>query len=171
MHGQYYLADIITYFVAYHIGYLPATIRVQIEDLYKKGKITTLFRTSTLLEGVNLPVDTLFIISNSNGGVMSPVDFRNLMGRVGRIEFNLYGNVFLFCIKRKTNKKKYLGLLHENIQPQKLSIVTALIDEQKKRIVNLLKEGKTELPKEIAKDEEGRSLVRKFTNILLRDIV
>lgn len=171
VHGQYYLADIITYGVAYHMGYLPATIRVQIEELYKKGKITTLFCTSTLLEGVNLPADNLFITSNRNGGVMSPVDFRNLMGRVGRIEFNLYGNVFLVCIKRKTNKKKYLELLHEDIQPQKLSVVTALNDEQKKTIVNLLKEGKTELPKEIAKDEESRSLVRKFTNILLRDIV
>lgn len=171
VHGQYYLADIITYGVAYHMGYLPATIRVQIEELYKKGKITTLFCTSTLLEGVNLPADNLFITSNRNGGVMSPVDFRNLMGRVGRIEFNLYGNVFLVCIKRKTNKKKYLELLHEDIQPQKLSVVTALNDEQKKTIVNLLKEGKTELPKEIAKDEESCSLVRKFTNILLRDIV
>lgn len=171
VHGQYYLADIITYGVAYHMGYLPATIRVQIEELYKKGKITTLFCTSTLLEGVNLPADNLFITSNRNGGVMSPVDFRNLMGRVGRIEFNLYGNVFLVCIKRKTNKKKYLELLQEDIQPQKLSVVTALNDEQKKTIVNLLKEGKTELPKEIAKDEESRSLVRKFTNILLRDIV
>lgn len=171
VHGQYYLADIIMYGVAYHMGYLPSTIRVQIEDLYKKGKITTLFCTSTLLEGVNLPADNLFITSNRNGGVMSPVDFRNLMGRVGRIEFNLYGNVFLVCIKRKTNKKKYLELLHEEIQPQKLSVVTALNDEQKKTIVELLKEGKTELPKEIAKDEESRSLARKFTNILLRDIV
>ena len=171
VHGEYYLADIITYGVAYHMGYLPATIRVQIEDLYKKGKINTLFCTSTLLEGVNLPADNLFITSNRNGGVMSPVDFRNLMGRVGRIEFNLYGNVFLVCLKRKTNKKKYLELLHEDIEPQKLSVVTALSDEQKKIIVSILKEGKTELPKEIAKDEESRSLVRKFTNILLRDIV
>ncbi len=171
VHGQYYLADIISYGVAYHMGYLPSTIRIQIEDLYKKGKINTLFCTSTLLEGVNLPADNLFITSNKNGGDMDSVDFRNLMGRVGRIEFNLYGNVFLVCIKYKTNKKKYLELLHEEIEPQKLSVVTALDEKHKKTIVKLLKEGKTELPREIDKDEEKRSLVRKFTNILLRDIV
>ena len=99
VHGQYYLADIITTGVSYHMGYLPSIIRIQIEELYEKGKIKTLFCTSTLLEGVNLPADNLFITSNKNGGDMNSVDFRNLVGRVERIEFNLYGNVFLVCIK------------------------------------------------------------------------
>lgn len=113
VHGDYYLADIVEKGVAYHMGYLPSTIRARIESLYKDGKIHTLFCTSTLLEGVNLPADNLFITSHKNGGDMSPVDFRNLMGRVGRIEFNLYGNVFLVCIKRKTKKERFLHLLQE----------------------------------------------------------
>lgn len=171
VHGQYYLADIITKGVAYHMGYLPSTIRVRIEDLYKKGKIQTLFCTSTLLEGVNLPADNLFITSHKNGGDMSPVDFRNLMGRVGRIEFNLYGNVFLVCMKWKTNKKRYLDLLKKSIEPQQLSVVTALNESQKLTIIETLKEGKAELPQDNGQDEESYSLMRKFANILLRDIV
>lgn len=171
VHGQYYLADIITTGVAYHMGYLPSTIRIQIEELYKKGKIKTLFCTSTLLEGVNLPADNLFITSNKNGGDMNSVDFRNLMGRVGRIEFNLYGNVFLVCIKYRTNKKKYLELLQEEVQPQQLSVVTALNDLQKQQIVSTLKEGKSELPKLEGQDDNDYSLMRKFANILLKDIV
>ena len=171
VHSYYYLADIITKGVAYHMGYLPATIRVRIELLYKKGSIKTLFCTSTLLEGVNLPADNLFITSHKNGGDMGPVDFRNLMGRVGRIEFNLYGNVFLVAIKWRTNKEKFLSLLKEEIEPQKLSLVTALSDEQKEKIVRTLESGNTELLKEPDQSPNEYSLIRKFSNILLKDIV
>lgn len=95
VHGEYYLTEIIKKGVAYHIGYLPAAIRMRIEDMFRKGKITIMFCTSTLLEGVNLPADNLFITDYKiNRSIMTPVDFRNLIGSVGRIRFNLYGNVF-----------------------------------------------------------------------------
>lgn len=169
--GDYYLADIVEKGVAYHMGYLPSTIRARIESLYKDGKIHTLFCTSTLLEGVNLPADNLFITSHKNGGDMSPVDFRNLMGRVGRIEFNLYGNVFLVCIKRKTKKERFLHLLQEKIVPQQLSLATALTPEQKTGIVSVLKSGQAEIPKDGSLPPAEYSLIRKVANILLKDIV
>ena len=171
VHGDYYLADIVEKGVAYHMGYLPSTIRARIESLYKDGKIHTLFCTSTLLEGVNLPADNLFITSHKNGGDMSPVDFRNLMGRVGRIEFNLYGNVFLVCIKRKTKKERFLHLLQEKIVPQQLSLATALTPEQKAGIVSVLKSGQAEIPKDGSLPPAEYSLIRKVANILLKDIV
>ena len=96
VHGDYYPADIISRGVAYHIGYLPSAIRMRIEELYRKGLIHTIFSTSTLVEGVNLPADNLFITHYKNGRPeMNVVDFKNLVGRVGRIEYNLFGNVFL----------------------------------------------------------------------------
>lgn len=171
VHGDYYLADIVEKGVAYHMGYLPSTIRARIESLYKDGKIHTLFCTSTLLKGVNLPADNLFITSHKNGGDMSPVDFRNLMGRVGRIEFNLYGNVFLVCIKRKTKKERFLHLLQEKIVPQQLSLATALTPEQKTGIVSVLKSGQAEIPKDGSLPPAEYSLIRKVANILLKDIV
>lgn len=171
VHGDYYLADIVEKGVAYHMGYLPSTIRARIESLYKDGKIHTLFCTSTLLEGVNLPADNLFITSHKNGGDMSPVDFRNLMGRVGRIEFNLYGNVFLVCIKRKTKKERFLHLLQEKIVPQQLSLATALTPEQKTGIVSVLKSGQAEIQKDGSLPPAEYSLIRKVANILLKDIV
>lgn len=171
VHGDYYLADIVEKGVAYHMGYLPSTIRARIESLYKDGKIHTLFCTSTLLEGVNLPADNLFITSHKNGGDMSPADFRNLMGRVGRIEFNLYGNVFLVCIKRKTKKERFLHLLQEKIVPQQLSLATALTPEQKTGIVSVLKSGQAEIPKDGSLPPAEYSLIRKVANILLKDIV
>lgn len=48
IHADYYLADLLTKGVAYHIGYLPSDIRLRIEDLFKNGSIKTIFCTSTL---------------------------------------------------------------------------------------------------------------------------
>ena len=80
------------------MGYLPASIRLRIEEGFKDGMIRTMFCTSTLVEGVNLPADNLFITSYKNGrSDMNEVEFRNLVGRVGRIQYNLYGNVFMLA--------------------------------------------------------------------------
>lgn len=79
VHGYYYLTNLDACGIAYHIGYLPSSIRQRIEDLFKDGKITALFCTSTLLEGVNLPADNLFITDYHNGlRDMRPIDFRSI---------------------------------------------------------------------------------------------
>lgn len=77
VHGDYFLSDIVEKEVTYHIGYLPSSIRQRIEQLFKDGKITTMFCTSTLIEGVNLPADNLFIANNYNGRPkMTGVEFK-----------------------------------------------------------------------------------------------
>ncbi len=173
IHGDYYLAEVLSKGIAYHIGYLPSDIRMRIEELFKQGLIKTMFCTSTLVEGVNLPADNLFITSYKNGRAkMTPVDFRNLIGRVGRIEFNLYGNVFLVRMDNDTKKDQFIELLQKDVPEQNLSIVSELTRPQKKKIIESLLEGKIELlkyPKNQTIDEY--SLMRKFAIILLRDIV
>ena len=173
IHADYYLADLLTKGVAYHIGYLPADIRLRIEDLFKCGAIKTIFCTSTLIEGVNLPADNLFITSYKNGlSHMTPVEFRNLVGRVGRIEFNLYGNVFLTRIEDNVEPQKYVDLIEKEIPEQKLSLVSELSKPQKKVIVECLSQGKIELLKHPANQSvENYALMRKFALILLRDIM
>lgn len=173
IHADYYLADLLTKGVAYHIGYLPSDIRLRIEDLFKNGTIKTIFCTSTLVEGVNLPADNLFITSYKNGlSHMTPVEFRNLVGRVGRIEFNLYGNVFLTRIDESVEPNKYVDLIETEIPEQKLSLVTELSKPQKKVIVDCLSQGKIELLKHPANQSvENYALMRKFALILLRDII
>lgn len=173
IHNDYYLADLLTKGVAYHIGYLPADIRMRIEDLFRSGAIKTVFCTSTLVEGVNLPADNLFITSYKNGlSHMTPVDFRNLVGRVGRIEFNLYGNVFLVRVENTIEQQKYVDLIEQDVPTQKLSLVTELTKPQKQKIVDSLAQGNIELlkyPK--SQTNDNYALMRKFALILLRDII
>lgn len=173
IHGDYYLADVISKGVAYHIGYLPSNIRLQIENLFRTGDITAIFCTSTLVEGVNLPADNLFITNYKNGrSTMTPVDFKNLIGRVGRIEFNLYGNVFLVRAQEKINPQKYVEMLVQDVPEQQLSIVSELSRAQKAKVVECLVAGNIELlrhPKNQPAD--SYALMRKFAIILLRDIL
>lgn len=172
VHGDYYLANLITKGVAYHIGYLPSSIRMRIEELFKRNVIKTMFCTSTLVEGVNLPADNLFITHYKNGySKLSPVDFKNLVGRVGRIEYNLYGNVFLARLEENVKKEDFISLLKEDVPEQKLSLVSELSKNQKKLIVRCLLEGNIELlrhPK--SQSDENYELMRKFAIMLLRDI-
>jgi hypothetical protein len=168
VHGDYYLADLVSKGVAYHIGYLPASIRQRIEDLFKAGKITALFCTSTLVEGVNLPADNLFITDYRNGlKDMRPIDFRNLVGRVGRLEFNLYGNVFLVATSEKASDK-FEALLSKSVEKQTFSIEKGLTKPQKQNVVNILLQGAKHPQKQ---SEDSYDLMRKFAIILLNDIM
>ena len=74
----------------------------KIEEEYRLGNIRYLFTTSTLLEGVNLPAKNIFILSEKIGLTkMSDLDFRNLIGRAGRLTKELSGNIFIVKLDNK----------------------------------------------------------------------
>lgn len=177
VHKDYYLAEMVKKGIAYHIGYLPSSIRMRIEDLFRKGKITTLFCTSTLLEGVNLPADNLFITTKKIfTRKMTPVDFRNLIGRVGRIEYNLYGNV-IFVTEQddKSDESEFIEMLKTKVPEQILSVEAGagvLTNPERKYIIETLKSGNVEIKKRNERQsEESYGLTRKFSLILAKDIV
>ncbi|WP_345947661.1 DEAD/DEAH box helicase [Mucilaginibacter sp. PAMB04274] len=100
IHPRYYLIPCLSKGVAYHHGNLPDIVRKEIEDGFLDGKIRNLFCTSTLLQGVNLPANNLFIpMPKKRHMALTPFDFGNLVGRAGRIRDSLYGTIF--CIERK----------------------------------------------------------------------
>ena len=171
IHTDYYLADIIRKGVSYHVGYLPLHIRTKIEELYKNRDIKTIFCTSTLIEGVNLPADNLIVISVRIGtkGNMNRVEFKNLLGRVGRIEYNLYGNVFII---RDSNmaEKTMNDLLINDVETQEISLKTQLNDETKEYIINQFLNGDSQLSQLPNQKNEEYDLMRKTGLILLNDI-
>lgn len=174
VHKDYFLAGLLEQGIAYHIGYLPSAIRMRIEKLFKDEKITAMFCTSTLVEGVNLPADNLFITSYYSGRAqMTDVDFRNLIGRVGRIQYNLSGNVFMISDETKNNKQDvYLDKLKTGIPDQHLSLVQDLKPKHKKKIVETLLSGSSVIDKyNDDQPEEEYIMMRKFGLILLKDIM
>lgn len=178
IHPDYHLADLVRKGVAFHIGYLPSVIRVRIEELFKgnsgeHGKINTVFCTSTLLEGVNLPCANLFVCDYKKGKntEMNEIDFRNLIGRAGRIRYNISGNVFFVCIPNISSADKFVKKLQKPVRPQRLSVLSALDYEQKKRIVDSIKNGQYEFGRNVDQDDEEFSRDRRFATMLLKDII
>lgn len=88
IHPRYNLAYCVQHGVLFHHGSVPESVRQYVEELFTKrdpGSARYLVATSTLLEGVNTPADTLFLHSPSRGrGYLTAAAFRNLIGRVGR---------------------------------------------------------------------------------------
>lgn len=172
VHDDCYLADLIVRGVAYHVGYLPANIRLRIERSFEKGDLRTIFCTSTLVEGVNLPADNLFITSYRNGqSNMDEVEFRNLVGRVGRIKYNLYGNVVLVKLDDKLKEERYKELLQTDIPPQKLAIDLKQNTDCMGALVRDLADGDIEMGTcHDAATETDFEALRKFGLILTRDL-
>lgn len=88
IHKDYDLSELIKKGVIYHNGIVPENVRLYLENLIKTDKennIKYVFATSTLLEGVNMPFDSMFILDISKGKQnMKYQDLKNLIGRVNR---------------------------------------------------------------------------------------
>lgn len=86
VHPKYRMIQAIQRGAIYHHGAVPEPIRLYVEKLYAEVEsIRYVVTSSTLLEGVNLPADKMFILDNKKGkGRLNPSDFKNLIGRVCR---------------------------------------------------------------------------------------
>lgn len=97
VHPKYQLAQTVLKKVGYHYGRLPSLVRKSIEEAFSEGRLRYLVTTSTLLYGVNLPAQNLFLHNPQKGQnqPIQPVDFWNLAGRAGRLGKEFSGNIFL----------------------------------------------------------------------------
>lgn len=98
VHKDFRLAPLVELGVAFHYGNMPALLRLEIERLFRNGKIRVLVCTSTLIEGVNLSCRTIVVRGprKGKGHPMEPHDFWNLAGRAGRWGDEFQGNII--CI-------------------------------------------------------------------------
>lgn len=98
VHDAFLLAPLVECGVAFHYGNMPSLIRLEIERLFRSGKIRFLVCTSTLIEGVNLSCRTIVVRGprKGKGNPMEPHDFWNLAGRAGRWGDEFQGNII--CI-------------------------------------------------------------------------
>ena len=118
---------------SHHSG-IPKGIRIAIEYAFSKSKINNVICTSTLAQGVNLPIKYLIIPSVYQAGDAIKVrDFQNLIGRAGRAGKYTEGTIILTesniykSPKNKWKKQNYEALLNpintEGCQSNILSIV------------------------------------------------
>ena len=118
---------------SHHSG-IPMGIRIAIEYAFSKSKINNVVCTSTLAQGVNLPIKYLIISSVYQAGDAIKVrDFQNLIGRAGRAGKYTEGTIILTepniykSPKNRWKKKNYEALLNpintEGCQSNILNII------------------------------------------------
>lgn len=77
-----------------HSGHTPQGIRLATEYAMQEGKIKLIICTSTLAQGVNLPIKYLLITSFYQAGQkIKTRDFHNLIGRAGRSGIHTEGSI------------------------------------------------------------------------------
>lgn len=88
IHPEYNLIKCIRNGVLFHHGGIPDIVRLYVEEIYSKySDFEFIVTTSTLLEGVNIPAEKIFVLNPSKGlGHLSAAQFKNLIGRVCRFK-------------------------------------------------------------------------------------
>lgn len=70
---------------AIHHSDIPKQVRIKLEQLFRTNAINLIVATTTLAQGVNLPVQTVIVHGLSHGQEdLTPVTFWNICGRAGR---------------------------------------------------------------------------------------
>ncbi|WP_328486094.1 DEAD/DEAH box helicase [Streptomyces zaomyceticus] len=113
--------------IAYHHGTVPQPVRHLLERAYRDGALRVLCATSTLSQGMNLPVKTVLVHSTwRNQEQIGVREFWNAAGRAGRAFQETEGHVVLIAKDAKDARSlrgRYLD--KDNIEPV-LSTIGAL---------------------------------------------
>ena len=123
-HDDYTLSKLVLRGVAFHHGKLPMNIRLVIERAIKESIIKTIVCTTTLMQGVNLPAQNLFMRSpdlalrKRDGNeipVLTNYEIANLRGRAGRLMNDLIGRTFIMD-ESSFKKEEFQKELFESVE-------------------------------------------------------
>lgn len=113
--------------IAVHHGNMPGLLARRLKVLIDCGYVRVIIATSTLSEGVNIPVNYLLIPNLFRGVVpISLQEFTNLIGRVGRAGIATEGHAFI-VLPEQTHRGK--RLLKRNRQWEGYRDLTIAIEQ------------------------------------------
>lgn len=116
---EHALTVMVTQGIAYHHGTVPQPVRHLLERAYRDGVLRVLCATSTLSQGMNLPVKTVLVHSTwRNQEQIGVREFWNAAGRAGRAFQETEGHVVLIAKDTqdaRNLRRRYLD--KDNIEP------------------------------------------------------
>jgi replicative superfamily II helicase len=132
--------------VGVHHSGLSDEVRALMEWLAEEGKLRVLCATTTIAQGINFPVSSVFLASNKYpyGLEMSPREFWNLAGRAGRMNHDSVGVV---GIAAGTEPQKIIAYVSRATGELVSQLVTLIdnFDDSKKILEKLFKKQLTDL--------------------------
>lgn len=139
------LVDMLSKGIGVHHSGISDETRALMEWLAESGKLKVLCATSTIAQGINFPVSSVFLASRSvphktYSKEMSPRDFWNLAGRAGRLDQDSVGVIGLAgndkakiqeFVSRKTGAliSRFVNLLDEIDAQGKLNDLETVIHQ------------------------------------------
>lgn len=94
--------------IAVHHGKMPGLLARRLKTVIDRGYVRVIIATSTLSEGVNIPVNYLLIPSVCRGpSVLSLQEFTNQIGRAGRPGVATEGSALVVLPERTTTRDRY----------------------------------------------------------------
>lgn len=121
-----------------HHGNIPHGIRISVEHAMRENLIRFVVCTSTLAQGVNLPIRYLIVSSVYQGGERIKVrDFHNLIGRAGRSGMHTEGSILFadpivydkrYVFKEKWRWEQVKELLDPNNSEPCISNLLSIFD-------------------------------------------
>lgn len=169
---QYDLVNLIKRGCAYHYSKLPSIVKLGIEDLASKGYLKIVACTSTLLEGINVQANNIYIFNpKKHNDPLTNLDFWNLSGRAGRMSKDVCGNIICIDFEQWFDKK-YLGRKIENVEFKKNLVIKNDIEKfsdfiKNKKTIIINKRNKSEI--EAFKQVEGVLILEKIESVNLID--
>lgn len=118
--------------VAVHHAGLSDETRLLIEHLIRERNIQYICATTTVAEGVNFPVSTVYFDTYKRGGNrgsdISSNDFWNIAGRAGRTMIDDFGRIIL-PFNTRENKEKGIEIVKKSAE-ELTSVLSKLFDDR-----------------------------------------
>lgn len=124
VHQSYTLRALVKKQVAFHHGRLPSHIRLVVERAIRDGLIKNIVCTTTLMQGVNLPAQNLFMrnpdlaIKRRKGKKpkLTTYEIANLRGRAGRLMNDFIGRAFIIEENSFFEENDSINLFGEDVK-------------------------------------------------------
>lgn len=125
---QFELIDMLSHGVGVHHAGLSDEVRSLIEWLTEEGDIKVLCATTTLAQGINFPVSSVFLatIKHPYGIPFKKREFWNLAGRAGRMNQDSVGVVGIADTNRANEIRQYVRDAAGELVSQLVSVVAEL---------------------------------------------
>ena len=126
--------------IAVHHAGLSDETKLLIEHLIREKQIQYVCATTTVAEGVNFPVSSVYFDSYYRGqakqeNVLTSNDFWNIAGRAGRTMVDDFGKIIL---PFNTKHNKEVGLSIVNKSTEEIASVLARLFDDRQRIISTL---------------------------------
>lgn len=136
------IVEMLKYGIVVHHGSIPLNVRYWLEKFIREGFARICFSTSTLIYGINMPFDAIFIDTFRFNGTTEDeraLQMKNLLGRSGRTNSHTNNFDYGFVIVKNSSLLSFMGRFKETTKISAESVlsqdVTHLDEFEKENII------------------------------------